>query len=139
MPQPPTFQQILHLLTLQYHDGRYLNGHPEICEWLDSNPDKTYFIQQMEDELGVKGYNNVRIWSSQSAYEESLKKREERAREIVIEEPEPENITTLHPIVLELYNACEKRDLDSVYMLKKKCRALNLKFDKTKTDMRGML
>lgn len=139
MPQPTIqYQHILNLLLNQYHDGRYLNSHPEICEWLDSNPDKTYYIQQMEDELGVVGYHNVRIWSSYEAYEFSKKKKEEFIHEF-LEDEKPVTQRSVHPLVLELYEACDKKDLDLIYELKKRCRSLGLRFDQTKTNIRRMI
>lgn len=139
MPQPISYQHILNLLLNQYHDGRYLNGHPEVCEWLDGNPDKEYYIQQMPDEHEVVGYHNVRVWSSYSAYEESLKKRIETVTER--EEPNEPNRApkSLHPIVQKLYEACERKDLDLVFALKQQCRRAGVKFDKNKTDIRSMI
>jgi hypothetical protein len=137
-----TYQHILHLLTHRCHEGRYVNGHPEIVQWLDSNPDKTYYIQQMEDEVGVIGYHNVRIWSSYEAYEESKKTKIQRDREEeleVIELRPLKGYDTVHPLVQQLYDACASRNLDLVYELKKRCRTLGLKFDKNKTNIREMI
>lgn len=139
-----TYSHIINLLLNNYHDGRYLNSHPEVCEWLDCNPDKTYFIQQMADELGAVGYHNVRVWSSYAAYEESLKKRYEIATDYLDKEEKRlqkqlDDSGYVHPIIQQLYDACERKDIDLVFELKRKARALGLKFNKQTTNIREMI
>lgn len=136
-----TYQNLLSLLLNGYSDGRYLNGHPEICRWLDENPEPhSYVIEQLPDELGVIGLHNVRIWSSVQARDESIRRR----ATITSEKVAPEQSTKLsrtivsgpHPLIVQLYEAVEKQDLLQVVMLKKQLRDSGIKFDRQKTDIR---
>lgn len=133
------YSHILHLLTHRCHDGTYVNGHPEICEWLDNNPEPhTYIVEQLADELGITGYHNVRIWSSVEAQDESIRRRTEQPKErprqssvSVIQEPSIE-----HPLVTRLYEAVASGNLQLVVQLKQECRNNGIKFDRQKTDIR---
>ena len=135
-------QHILDLFLKRGHDGYYLNGHKEVCQWLDENENRTYYIQMMPDELGVVSYNNVRLWSSKEAYEDAQKKRIELSEVVSGESLVKETVKVYyenHPTVIALYEACEKKDLALIYKLKQECRLLGLKFDKQKTDLRRMI
>lgn len=132
---------ILAFLLTGYSDGRYVNGHPEICRWLDENPEPhLYVIEQLPDELEVVGYHNVRIWSSVEARDDSIRRRATRTNESVTpSQPRvsvARAVTTEHPLVIQLYEAVEKQDLLQVVILKKQLRDSGIKFDRQKTDIR---
>lgn len=133
-------QDVLNLLLNGYSDGRYLNGHPEICRWLDENPEPhSYVVEQLPDELGVIGLHNVRIWSSVDARDESIRRRATIANE---RPSEPRvsvvrsTMMTEHPLLIELYQAVDRKDLPCIVMLKQQCRNAGIKFDKNKTDLK---
>lgn len=133
---------LLSLLLNGYSDGRYLNGHPEICQWLDSNPEPhSYIIEQLPDELERVGYHNVRIWSSVEARDESIRRRATIAREA---KETPKDLTVSvarvvtieHPLLVQLYQAVDRQDLLKVIEIKKQLRDSGVKFDKNRTDIR---
>lgn len=134
-----THNHILALICQQCHEGRFFNGHPEVAEWLDNNPEPhSYVIEKLPDELEVLSYNNVRIWSSVEAREQFIKRREQQPKErreqstvSVVRESSDE-----HPLVTRLYQAVSSGNLSLVVQLKQECRNNGIKFDRQKTDIR---
>lgn len=133
---------ILKLLLHQYHDGRYLNGHPEIAEYLSASG--ICYVEQLADELDVMSWNNVRIWSSKEECERRNKERLETAREFYRKYAEPSVVVerVVHPLEVELYTLCETAstalEFTRVVELKGKLRRLGIRVDEKKTSIRRM-
>lgn len=136
-------KHILHYMTDRFHDGRYLNGHPEIAEWLSTFPELCY-VERLTDELEQLTWNNVRIWHSVGECMQRNAERLETAREFYkrYAEPSVKVEKVLHPLEMELYELCETAstalEFTRVVELKGKLRALGIKVDNNKTSIRRM-
>lgn len=137
-----TPQHLLRLLLHQYHDGRYLNGHPEIVEYISQSG--LCYVEQLPDELNHVGWNNVRVWSSKEECDKRKSESIETTREFYKRYAKPDVVVerVVHPIEVELYELCKTAstalEFTRVVELKGKLRALGIKVDNNKTSVRKM-
>lgn len=139
-----TRQHLLHLLLNKYHDGRYLNGHPEIAEWIDSEWPPACYIELMADELGNVTYNNVRVWSSKDEYEKHKTETTEQAREFYrkYSEPAVRVPQERHPLEDELEALCKTatsaHDFAKIVSVKGQLRKLGIQPNQKQTSIRKL-
>lgn len=101
-----TTKHIINLLLQGYHNGRYLNGHPEIARSLSlemEHTDSEYYIECVE------GWDKVRVWSSLSAYQADKQKRISSSSE-TINQP--------NPLTTELREAIMNEDWERVVQIR---------------------
>lgn len=137
-----TPEHILHLLLNRYHDGRYLNGHPEIAEWLSASG--ICHIELMPDELERMTYNNVRVWSSKDEYEKRKVETTEQAQNFYkrYAEPSVKVAPVKNPLEEELYDLCTRAqtsdDFTKIVELKSQLRKLGITVNQQKTSIRRL-
>lgn len=137
-----TPEHILRLLMHQYHDGRFLNGHPEVAEWISQSG--LCYVEQLPDELERVGWNNVRVWSSKEECEKRKKESFETAREFYrrYARPDVKVERTLDPLEVELYSLCEVAqtalEFTRIVELKSKLRRLGIKVDNDRSSIRRL-
>lgn len=135
-------KHLLNLLLHRYHDGRFLNGHPEIAEYLSASG--ICYVEQLPDELEVLSWNNVRVWSSKNECDRRKKESFETTREFYKRYAEPvERVPRVeHPLEVELYKLCETAstcsEFSKVVELKQKLRRLGIDVNQQRTSVRRL-
>lgn len=138
-----THQHVLKLLLHHYHDGRYLNGHPEIAEWLSTSG--ICHVELLHDELERMTYNNVRVWSSKEEYEKRKVETIEQARTFYkrYAEPDVKVARQKHPLEIELEHlivtASTSAEFTRLVELKGQLRKMGIHVNQSKTSLRKIL